>query len=971
MSVTACASQPARLTGIRSADGAIAWSSRLFLAFIWLLILVPPVPAQFPMSTIAGSVRTDHGRPVSGVRIHWMQNGQAIELFSDGSGEFSFHFATPGRHRVTFKHSITTLEGSHDVHVEPGIILRLSVMLCDNAGDDSTQLTWEIEEKRENLPDAWPVERILSEQRIESLPGTAHLSSLLNHTEASVVAERFDIGGMHSHRQLLLGVRGSSWTQNETVLNGMDIGHPAGDGMLLSPDISAMESVIYSIGGSASRNAGPGAHLALIPKSGEGELHGQADIFFQGGALQNSNVTERYRFFGFTESDERWRHYLQSGFQLGGPFGDRPWNYFGSISVRDLEKRIRNHPLPVGVRVTQETWNLTGRISSGDRLSFFMAAQQVREPEAESSPQVTRESSLDQKRNSHTAQVSWTRVLSPRSILDLRFGTALGRVTSRFQPGAAGQSQEDLFAGHALFGVPDPSHPLKMVEMLSNTRRGPAPLAPSSSAGSLEGSIAFSTVRVLSLTQHRLEMGAGYQSMSLTQESAAVDGVNLLYFEGTANSVRLLNYPARTRDRVRQLELHASDRISIRRVSLGLGITMQSVGGASVLRSGKTVNDRKWIDVAGRIGVAIRLMDRFPLVLRAGAARIFNQPLTRAWTAANPEGPGVRLYSWSDGNSDGRFQEGENAQILKVYGSPYTQMNEHLRNPRTVEFTLGLTQGMPKGIVFSLFGFRRFERQLMTLVNEGVPFSSYIPVQVSDPGPDGEVGSADDRLITVFNQKTETLGKDSFLLTNPEGHSGYSEGMELKLGFFFRYVQAEASVTRYRAVAATGPGISARENDTSALQGVYDDPNKAVFARGSSYFDRGTLGRFWATSSLFWNIRCSLIASYQDGLPYARYLPVKGLNQGIVGVLTSQRGPGEPGSKSGSMTSHYETLDFRLRREFPMRKGMLVAVLDAFNVANRSQPLLQTDVTAPTQYWRIPLRFETPRSLQLGIRYKW
>ena len=26
---------------------------------------------------------------------------------------------------------------------------------------------------------------------------------------------------------------------------------------------------------------------------------------------------------------------------------------------------------------------------------------------------------------------------------------------------------------------------------------------------------------------------------------------------------------------------------------------------------------------------------------------------------------------------------------------------------------------------------------------------------------------------------------------------------------------------------------------------------------------------------------------------------------------------------------------------------------------------------APTQYWRIPLRFETPRSVQLGMRYKW
>jgi hypothetical protein len=938
---------------------------------LWLLFPCCPLSAQFPMSTISGSVRSEQGEPIAGARIEWIQNGQAVALLSDGNGEFSFHFATPGRHTVTFAHSSTSLEGSHDVQVEPGIMLRLSVKLCESGGDDSSQPTWEIEERREILPDAWPVERVLSERRIESLPGTAHLSSLLNHTEASVVAERFDIGGMHSHRQLRLGIRGSSWTQNEAVLNGLDIGHPAGDGMVLSPDISAMESVIYSIGGSPSRNTGPGAHLALIPKSGESTLHGQADVFFQGGALQSSNVTERYRFFGFTESDERWRHYVQGGFQLGGPLGDRPWNYFGSISFRDLEKRIRNHPLPVGVRMAQETWNLTGRISARDRLSFFWAGQQLREPQAESSPQVTRESSLDQKRVAHAAQASWTRVISARSLLDVRFGAVLGRVISRFQPGVVGQSQEDLFPGHALFGVPDAPHPLKMVEMLSNTRRGPAPQSPSSDSGSLEGSVAFATVRSLWNAQHRLEMGASYQRMSLTQESAAMEGVNLLFFDGAANSVRILNFPARTRDRIRQLELRASDGIAIRRFSVGLGVSVQCAGGASILRSGRSVNNRNWVNVAGRIGVAFRVTERFPLVLRAGAARIFNQPLASAWTAANPEGPGANLYSWSDENQDRRFQAGENLQILKVYGSPYTQMNEQLRNPRTVEYTIGLTQGGLRGIAVSVFGFHRAENQLMSLVNEGVPFSSYAPVQVPDPGPDGEVGSEDDRWITVFNQKMETLGADRFLLTNPAGLSGYSEGMEFKVTFSFRRFQAEAALTRYRAVAATGPGISAQENDTSALQGVYDDPNKAVFARGSSYFDRGTLGRVWAAVPLLWNIQCSLIGSYQDGLPYARYLPVQGLNQGIVGVLTSQRGPGEAGSKSGSMTSHYETYDLRLRREFPLRRGTVVAVLDAFNVANRSQPLVQAVVTAPTQYWRIPLRFETPRSLQLGIRFKW
>jgi hypothetical protein len=178
-------------------------------------------------------------------------------------------------------------------------------------------------------------------------------------------------------------------------------------------------------------------------------------------------------------------------------------------------------------------------------------------------------------------------------------------------------------------------------------------------------------------------------------------------------------------------------------------------------------------------------------------------------------------------------------------------------------------------------------------------------------------------------------------------------------------------MTRYRAVAATPPGISVRENDTSTLLGVFDDPNKAILARGSTYFDRGTLGRLWAVSDLGKRIFWSLLISYQDGLPFSRYLPIKGLNQGVIGVLTRQRGPGDAGSFPGFMTTHYRTIDTRLWREFPLPNGNLVATLDIFNLTNLAQSLLPTDVTAPTHLWRIPLRFQTPRSLQLGLRYKW
>ena len=167
-------------------------------------------------------------------------------------------------------------------------------------------------------------------------------------------------------------------------------------------------------------------------------------------------------------------------------------------------------------------------------------------------------------------------------------------------------------------------------------------------------------------------------------------------------------------------------------------------GENNLLNYGQSANNLRWTNSAGRIGAAFRVLSGGWLVLRAGVAQINDQPLASTWTAVNPDGLGTRLYSWADTNGDRQFEPGENRQILKVSGPPYTRMAPSLVNPRTTESTLGFTIGEARGVSLQFFGFHRSEHRLISLVNDGVPFSSYTPVQVADPGPDGEVGTVDD-----------------------------------------------------------------------------------------------------------------------------------------------------------------------------------------------------------------------------------
>lgn len=943
-------------------------------AFLLLCICfarAEPALAQYQSSTLLGLIRSN-GSPVPNVRIEWTQDGQLCSLLTDSLGRFSFYFVSPGLHKVRFTHPSTPEIGVYDALIGVNSSLNLDVVLRYSEGETGAD-TWHIREQPSKTPVVGQPERLITVRQMESLPNAEHLESFLNQTEVSVVTDNYDVGGMNSSGQSLMGVHGSSVSQNQGVVNGLSVTNPSGLEMLIYSDMASVDSIIYTVGDSLTNHLGAGAHLDVIPKTGDRELHGQAQMFFQAGALQNTNSTERNRSFFITDSDERWRHFVNASFQIGGPVGTRPWTYFGSISARDFEKWIRNQPVPVAGGIGQGTFSISGRLSAKDRIGIYLAAQRRHNPQADASPQVTRESSIEENQIYHAIQASWTRTFSSRSLLDVRFGVALSDLRSGFQPGAQGQSSEDIFAAYAVYAIlPDPKTEAPLLGLLNNTRRGTAPLAVSFNASSTQGSAAYSTVRDgFWGSNHRISTGVSYRRSSLEQRSAAVDGVNLLFFQGSPSSVRMLNTPTQTLDQIRQLELYGSDTLSFGRLSLTFALSLDLSRGKSSLQSGQTVNKRDWAGLGERVGAAYQIMNRYPLVLRAGAARIYDQPVVSGWTAANPEGPGVKVYSWNDANGDRQFQDGENSQLLKVYGAPHTRMDPNLKNPETTEVTVGLSQKLIAGLTFQMSGFRRVTHNLMSLVNEGVPFTSYTPVQVLDPGADGAVPSGDDQVITVFNQNAETLGQDRYLLTNPQGFIGHSEGWEMKLFFSSRSIQSEAAAMQYRAVAATSPGSSALENDTQALLGVFDDPNKAILARGSTYFDRGIIGRFQTTADFRWNMRGSIIASYQDGVPYARVLPISGLNQGVFGVLATERGPGDKGSPGGPRGTHYENIDIRILKVFLLGKRKLVASLDIFNLTNRALPAVQANVTGPTQYWRVPLKFQTPRSLQPGLRYTW
>ena len=951
------------------------WAAPTAPAIVLLLLLAffsaVPAEAQYARSKLLGVVRSETGEPITSAQIEWIQSGQRRTLETDASGKFISYFVEPGRHTFTFRHKSTHNEGSYTGTVPPGSSLELTVTLAVGKHlDPKNQMRWQIREELPGPPNVWVPDLVLTKEQMNLLPNAEHLWSFLNQFEPSVVTDHFDISGMHSDSPFRIGVRGSSWTQDQGLINGMSVSHPAGDAMLTFPDMAAMEAVVYGVGQSATLHTGPGAHVDMIPKTGGREIHGEARMFFQTGAMQNTNLTPRNRTFDITESDERWKHFFSGGFQIAGPIGRLPWTYFAAISGRDLKKWVRSNPMPVDSSVGQQTYNFAGTLSPKDRLGIYLSFQHRNQPHYGTSTLVSQESSLDQRQKYRNFQVNWSRETSSRGILDVRFGVSRSHVDQKIQPGVPGQSVQDLFAGYVVDKLlPRTPPPEEFFQMLTNVVRGPAARATNAEAAIIGTTASYSMIRNgLKNSIHRIAFGGSYYRSTLDQDSTTVDNLNLLEFMDQPNSVRLLSTPTKTRDRMNNLELYASDNFTVSRLSFLAELSANISDTANVLQSGQSVNNMRWQNVGGRFGASFQLIRR--LVFRVSRAEVYDQPNLATAATYHPEGTGTQLFHWNDFIADRQFQTGENTRLLKVTGGPYTRLDPNLKNPRTSELVMGVAQNGLHGFFTEFYGFRRTVKRMMTLVNEGVPFSSYTPVQATDPGWDAILGTGDDSQITVFNQNPATLGKDRYVLSNPSGFTSHSEGFEFSIGVNSPLVEAKVTVTRYREVADSGPGLNSTGNDIGNLLGVYDDPNKAINAQGSTYFDRGTLLRMWATTRFPWGIRASAVGNYQDGLPYARVLPVT-LNQGTIGVLLTQRGPGESGTIGGIRTTHYQTIDVRFAKQFSIAGGRLIASLDIFNISNLALSLVQHEVTSHTAFWRVPIQFQTPRSIQPGIRYTW
>ncbi|MBN2409085.1 MAG: TonB-dependent receptor [Candidatus Aminicenantes bacterium] len=795
---------------------------------------------------------------------------------------------------------------------------------------------------------------VIDEFQARALPSANNVWSLIEGQDFSATTNRIDVGGLWASLPALWSSRGSmSWTQSSYLINGMDATDPYDTGTpLYYPDVEAFRFVVHDNGRFPIRHSSPGGTFDFIPKEGTNEYHGAVSAFLTAPGMSSGRIPARLEDEGILERT-KLVFFGNASARFSGPIVPGKLFFFASLSHLDLRRDIAEFSPEDKGTVSSALLNLSYPLDRGS-LHLFWTGQIVRHPTAGAGRDVPLSATVDQKNTFNIFQLIWRFRLRPNHHFEIGAAFNQGNSRSAFQNGSDEPHGEEVFE----------RIPSGAAAMADEEDRSTVVFQGKGQA--LLGDRRFA---------HRIDYGFSLRGAASSTGTEILDNIHIHYFGDAPFEIVRFNTPLRHRERAFHTHLFAEDTITLRSLaSFSFGLHLISTRGwvpatestttpgFPERASGGKIN---WMHLSPRLGFSVPFLQDRSLTLRVSAGRyFFNLPLSDL-TAGNPQGLGGLAYPWTDQNGDGRIQSDETGTLWRREGPAFTEIDPDLKRPYTDEFAVSFTKIFRHDLYLTLAGFYRETRHLVETLNTGVPLTAYDPFEIYDPGDNRIVGDHDDLYLTVFNQKKDTLGRDFFLLTNPDTESRVNRyrGLDLILvKKFSRNTVLFFAGTATEAVGTASPGNSEYENDDGVIGALYDNPNASIFAKGRLRFDRAYTARLGLSLPLPCGFRLSGLAKYYDGQPFSRKIIITGFTQGPFYVHAFSRG-----------VARYEfnmTVDLRIEKSLSLGKAQARIFFDIYNIFNWALATQENEWTGDDFLLRYATEIQSPRVARLGVRYE-
>jgi len=876
-----------------------------------------------------------------------------IEVLLRGS-----HFVTPLKEKPDEKGEVTFLglpPGSYELLIITGPKEWLEKIYLEPGEFLQVRIRWKD-------PSASPLieqydfasigtQTVISQRQLSLLPSADNFSSVMENQDLSATTNRIDSGGLWADHPALFSSRGgTSWTQNEFRLNGLNITEPYYGGTpLILPDLLVIEAWRHQNSFHPASATSPGGLVEIETKRGERSLRGGTSFSLIEPWLTSSNITPSLIKEGLKEN-HTFNHDRKFRFWLSGPFFSRNRSFLFSFLTQDLSRKIadydghnRSHLMAATLRLNELT-PLGG-------ISFLALGAQTNEEQIGAARKMAKEATLKGNRQAYLGQLFWQSLPSARHSFFSGLSFAFQKTSTSPYVAMTDLPCREIFRPRfwqapVSFGEEEKGH------LNFNSR-----------AELLFGSASSS--------YHFLNFGLDF-SYRFFQNRKKIPGLtHLLFLDGQPSLVAFFSLAHQEQEKATDLSFYFQDTWQLPPLIIEAGLKViitRGTGGQSESR--RIFNDFSrssparisWTNWLPRLSLTLPLSQSKRSYLKFYFGQTAHLLPLNYLRWGNPEAEGCLIYRWTDFNGNLKLEEEELGPLLRREGPFFARIDPSLLRPVAAEFALSFVYRLSREFFLSLSGFTRLTRNLVETENIGMNEDDYEKFILEDTGDDRIPGTHDDLHFTIFNRLPRALGRDIYFLTNPDRKHRTSRYRGLDLIILRRFSSSifYFSFTATEAFGTTSPGNTELENDEAVIGWLYDDPNSLINARGRLRFDRAYTARLGFSFFLPGEIKGGLIIKYYDGQPFSRKIIVANLNQGPIFIQAFPRG-----------IARYEfnlTADFRLEKSFT-RGGLKSSLfMEGYNIFNLHQATEENEWTSPEFPLRWATEIQPPRSFRLGIK---
>ena len=847
---------------------------------------------------------------------------------------------------------------------------------------------------------------------LETTPGGKDIWNILEYKAPGVVVDTPDVGGNQGGLQRAMTARGTPNSQNTQMLNGVNVNDPAAQGFSMNYYIpSAFENIQVSTGAQDISIGTGGVLINMVTKTGTNAFRGEVLQTYQGKRTQSSNVDTALLNSGFRPDANSTELITNSNFQIGGPILKNKMFFFGSANYQATHVKVPDFPTvvppyiptPLSDTSDQDTTDIaagegkiTYQLGPANRFEGYLSKQRYDKPNRGAANGLTQESDSKELDTFVISQLSYSRVLTDRMFLDAK--ASYNNTHFPLYQKTDLQPLTDQSNNNALYRN-------RTSSQIMFRRRLQA--------------IANWQYYVPQMAGGRHEFKAGFDNGYTPEDvdTIRVDDVNLVFRSlpaPTAATVTIFNTPLHQRRAVMTTAFYGQDSYSIGRLNVigGIrwervegylpaqttptsrffpdGLVFQGVNIGGVIQNytvqknfGEVREDPLWHNWAPRVAGTYDVFGNGKTALKVSWGRYLDQIGTG--TPPNPNANINQQYVWNDLNGDLNFQPGNATwDGLKYVGGEFGALNttnglavavfdKSIRRTKRDEVTVTVDHELFKNFLLDISYLRTREKDPQGTIDNSIELwpSQYTPIQLTDPGRDGLLNTADDQPLTLFNQNagvtttTKTINDDR-LATRYNGldiiaTKRFEAGWTLLAGYTYSQTKVDlTSLANPNVAFVNASGVSGGRRHNFKASGSYMLPYAVLLAA---------------------NFR------FQSGLPITRTWQVPACSGTVTSNCLRQTlaNPGVNAEPRGSVElGTLPTLDLRAGKYFDFRRDRIELSMDVYNLTNANtvynvrtgtgQTAIRVngDLSQPTTQittFLSPTQFLAPRVVRFNVTY--